>query len=68
VPIQRDDEEERLARIERIIEDLRRNAGRSSVEHRKTIEEARLLRERSQAVRRALRKLRFHSGRQTKKR
>jgi hypothetical protein len=61
VALQRDDNEEPLARIDRTIADLRRHADRLKREHQQTIEEARLLRERSASARRALRRLRLHS-------
>lgn len=58
MPIDRDDHDERLARIEQIIEDLSREVSRFSDFHRRTTAEAKLTRERSQQARTELRKLR----------
>jgi len=68
VPLQRDEEDERLARVDQIIADLRQHADRLREEHRHTLQEARLLRERSEAARRALRKLRLRSRPRTPER
>ena len=51
----RDDDEERLARIEQILENLRRELAPFSVAHKEGVVEARLTRERVQSVRTELR-------------
>jgi len=57
MPVNREDQhEERIARIEQILEDLRREVRRFSESHQEAVEEARATRERSQNARGELRK------------
>jgi len=56
MPIDRDDHDERLARIEQMLEDLRREVSRFSDFHQQAAEEGVLNRERSRNARAELRK------------
>jgi len=60
MPLIRDEHEERLARIEQMLEDLQREVQLGRL-HREIIAEARLTRERTEAARNALRKSREES-------
>jgi hypothetical protein len=55
MPIDRDDHDERLARIEQMLEDLRREVRRFSEFHQQVVEDARLAREHTQNTRAELR-------------
>ena len=56
MPIERDDHEERLARIEEMLATLKAEVERFSELHQRTVAEARLTRMRSEEARHALRK------------
>src|SRR5262249_6933769 len=55
MPLIRDDDEERLARIEQVLENLRRDLASFSDVHRPAVTDARLTREQVEAARTALR-------------
>jgi hypothetical protein len=61
VPLERDDQDERLARIEQMLEQLRGEVRRFSDFHQKTVREARLTRERSETARGAMKKARLET-------
>jgi hypothetical protein len=67
VAIDRDDHDERLARIEQMLEELRREVSRFSDFHQQAAEESRLTRERSRSARAELRKA-IDSSRAARKR
>jgi hypothetical protein len=56
MPIDRDAQDERLSRIEQMLEDLRREVRRFSDFHQQTLEEARITRDQSEASRSEIRK------------
>jgi hypothetical protein len=61
--LERDEDEERLARIEQILEDALRDFKRARAEHRQALAECGLARQRSTAAREALRKTQLEVAR-----